>query len=254
MTEWHPLRSYDDGESKSWKQLNELAEARAKASEAAEMPSLEHASMQDFDHVYEPSDDTYLLIDAIKSDLFGRRGEFHAGGNGLFILDIGTGSGVPITFLSTLLGDACASAMATDINRAALEFARKTATENGVNHLELLQADLAGPLLPQFQHSVDIIIFNPPYVPTPDAEVSGSGIEASWAGGAKGRRVIDRAIPQITKLLARPNGIAYMITVDDNEPEDIAKMLHDKYDLEMIPLLRRRANNEFLTVQKIRCI
>jgi release factor glutamine methyltransferase len=98
---------------------------------------------------------------------------------------------------------------------------------------------------------MDVIIFNPPYVPTPDEEVSGNDIEASWAGGVNGRRVIDRALPQIAQLLSRPRGVCYMITVDDNKPEELASILKSKYGLTMTPLVRRRACNEFLTVQKI---
>ena len=42
---------------------------------------------------------------------------------------------------------------------------------------------------------MDILLFNPPYVPTESDEVCGTGIEASWAGGVDGREVIDRFIP-----------------------------------------------------------
>ena len=42
-----------------------------------------------------------------------------------------------------------------------------------------------------------------------------------------------------------------MITVDDNEPEEISEILKTKYNMNMIPLVRRKACNEYLTVQKI---
>ena len=245
MTEWHPLRSTNDGGSDIWQSLNEIAETRARNCAAARLPSLDHASIKDFSDVYEPSDDTYLLIDGIQADLTENpslQQHYHN------ILEIGCGSGVPIVFLSSLLP--ASFAMATDINPKALNFTKQTALENGVEVLETIQCDLGSALLPRFEERIDILIFNPPYVPTPDDEVSGNGIEASWAGGLKGRRVIDRAIPQITRLLSRPHGVCYMITVDDNIPEEIGA-LFEKDGLKMEPFVRRRACNEYLTVQKI---
>ena len=143
----------------------------------------------------------------------------------------------------------------TDINPRALEVTKQTANANrgdlpGPIHLEAVRCDLVSALLPRLKRSVDALIFNPPYVPTPDDEVGGTSIEASWAGGVNGRRVIDRAIPQIAHTLARPHGVAYMITVDDNIPEELANMFQE-LGLEMTPLVRRRAHNEYLSVQKI---
>ena len=56
-------------------------------------------------------------------------------------------------------------------------------------------------------HSVDILIFNPPYVPTTNEEVvshytdvshgSSNLISAAWAGGIDGRVVIDKFLPLI---------------------------------------------------------
>jgi len=43
-----------------------------------------------------------------------------------------------------------------------------------------------------------------------------------------------------------------MITVDDNYPEQLANdILAQQLGLRMVPLVRRRAQNEYLTVQKI---
>jgi release factor glutamine methyltransferase len=260
MTEWHPLRCQNSNVSATWKELDRYAEERGRLCESAKMPSLEHATLQDYAHVYEPSDDTYLLLDGILADVDTQSMDVVDGKattDAWNILEIGTGSGVPITYLAQQLlqrNYPNVHVMATDINPKALAFAQKTASENKVP-LTTVQCDLATALLPDFAGKMDVVIFNPPYVPTPDDEVAGNGIEVSWAGGERGRRVVDRALPQIAQLLARPHGVCYMITVDDNEPEEIAKILQSKQynNLTMTPLLRRRAHNEYLTVQKITC-
>ena len=359
MTEWHPLRSlegdYGKGSefSRLWKELDKSAEQvgrRIANTSPATMPTLDHSSMADYYNVYEPSDDTYLLIDAIKHELFAEypshsvsdsndgqavdttekeeekinraalncyyrrmriRSENHEeaateqGNDGdkqivqelvesegfsadqstkllarmqqlkrlneiRTVMEIGTGSGVPITYLSKWLlaekpkhddkGNRF-SMIATDLNPLALEFARKTAEENGVmiseeteatiKSIDFVECDLATPLLEDREGSIDVLLFNPPYVPTEDEEVSGNGIEISWAGGTDGRLVVDRALPQIAKLLRKPTGVCYMITVDDNRPTEMATLLRENHGLKMVPLVRRRARNEYLSVQKI---
>lgn len=245
MTDFHPLRHSRDAGSSRWQLLDEEAVKLGKEAPPAKMPSMKHACTKDFHHVYEPSDDTYLLIDGIQYDVEQSRAEYEK--NVHTILEIGCGSGVPIVHSAMLLPKA--KPIATDINPNALEFTRQTALENGVNSLQTVQCDLGSALIPEYSHKMDIVIFNPPYVPTPDEEVAGNGIEASWAGGEKGRKVVDRAIPQIHQLLSS-HGVCYLITVDDNEPENMAATF-DKLGLAMRPLVRRRANNEYLSVQKI---
>jgi hypothetical protein len=34
----------------------------------AELPDLDHLTMAEFRHIYEPSDDTFLLMDALEAD------------------------------------------------------------------------------------------------------------------------------------------------------------------------------------------
>lgn len=43
------------------------------------------------------------------------------------------------------------------------------------------------------------------------------GIEASWAGGKRGREVMDRFFPMVSQLLSK-QGLFYLVTVSDNNP------------------------------------
>ena len=61
-------------------------------------------------------------------------------------------------------------------------------------------------------------VFNPPYVPTPDDEGAAGGIAAAWAGGDRGRRVIDRVLPLVPHLLST-EGQMFMVTVAENDPQ-----------------------------------
>lgn len=67
--------------------------------------------------------------------------------------------------------------------------------------MDPLVASLAHPLTSRLGHAVDILVFNPPYVPTYDEEVDaaqrGAGISGSWAGGADGMQVTDALLRQI---------------------------------------------------------
>eukprot|EP00878_Enallax_costatus_P028508 GHUV01030796.1.p1 GENE.GHUV01030796.1~~GHUV01030796.1.p1 ORF type:complete len:178 (+),score=75.43 GHUV01030796.1:305-838(+) len=76
--------------------------------------------------------------------------------------------------------------IATDINPAALTAAAQTLDYHGVHDVELVQADLVAGLMPRLAGTVDLLLFNPPYVPTPDEEVLCDGIARAWAGGHLG--------------------------------------------------------------------
>ena len=73
-------------------------------------------------------------------------------------------------------------------------------------------------LLPRLRGAIDFLVFNPPYVPTPDEEVERGGIAAAWAGGYRGRMVIDRVMPLVPELLSM-SGEMVMVTVPDNDPQ-----------------------------------
>ena len=206
----------------------------------AALPELGHFTSADFEHVYEPSDDTYLLIDALASEkqvILQRQ-------PGLCV-EIGSGSGAVITHLATLLPGA--HFIASDINQKALKATAATSTANGCS-IAPVQADLLKAFRPG---SVDILVFNPPYVPTSDEELAEAertaDVSAAWAGGERGRRVVDRLFPVLRDMLA-PRGLFYLLGVAENDPEGIAALLESQYGFTSRLVAERRAQNERLFV------
>merc|ERR1712056_138759 len=72
--------------------------------------------------------------------------------------------------------------------------------EHGALQVAIIQASFDSGL--RLEGKVDIGICNPPYVPTETEEMQGCGIQISWAGGERGREMIDRLLPWIGKQLS----------------------------------------------------
>ncbi|KAF5838515.1 hypothetical protein DUNSADRAFT_2713 [Dunaliella salina] len=107
-----------------------------------------------------------------------------------------------------------------------------------VGHVvEVIQSDLTRNLHSNLVGHVDLLVFNPPYVPTPDSEVHLQGVASAWAGGHKGRRIIDRLLPQLHGLLS-PRGVVYLVTVSENDPAGCV-------------LMSRQADEEFLSIVRL---
>lgn len=83
----------------------------------------------------------------------------------LKILDIGTGCGNIAVCLAKFLPNV--RIVATDISVSALDIARENAKRNRVeDRIEFIQVDIFTYLLPTTYYLLDIIISNPPYIPT----------------------------------------------------------------------------------------
>jgi release factor glutamine methyltransferase len=136
--------------------------------------------------VYEPAEDTFLLMDSIEC--------------GQDVLEIGTGTGI-ISIYCAIKGSRCT---ATDINDKALECARSNAGLNGVK-VEFTHSDL----FQNIRGKYDTIIFNPPYLPTDD------NIEESeqWDGGPDGFRIIRPFLNRSPQFLKK-NGELYLVLSD----------------------------------------
>ncbi|KAJ6662478.1 hypothetical protein lerEdw1_011892 [Lerista edwardsae] len=165
-----------------------------------------------FSEVYEPAEDTFLLLDALEKDAAELR-----------------------------------SAGCTDINPMASLCTVETAVRNNVD-IQPIVTDLVTGLLPRLHSHVDLLLFNPPYVVTPSAEIHSHGIEAAWAGGKNGREVLDRLIPLVSDLLSA-KGLFYLVTIKENNPDEIIEILQ-QCGLRGNKTLSRQAGEESLSVLK----
>ncbi|ONI11701.1 hypothetical protein PRUPE_4G121300 [Prunus persica] len=170
--------------------------------------------------VYEPCDDSFALVDALLAD---RKNLLEH--QPTLCLELGCGSGYVITSLALIVGQE-AHYIATDINPHAVRVARETLEAHGV-HAELITTNIASGLEKRLAGLVDVIVVNPPYVPTPEDEVGHEGIASAWAGGENGRSVIDKILPVADNLLSE-KGWLYMVTLTENNPSEICLQMKEK--------------------------
>ncbi|XP_024384700.1 uncharacterized protein [Physcomitrium patens] len=193
--------------------------------------------------VYEPCDDSFALVDALladKANLVERRPKL--------CLEVGCGSGYVITSLALILADEChAQFFATDISQTAAQVTRETLSAHGLQ-ADVVVTDLVHGLEKRLAGSVDVLLFNPPYVPTPEHEVGAAGITATWAGGDRGRVVIDRMLTMVDSLLSS-KGWFYMVTLTANNPSEICQIMKKKGFASRI-VIQRYTEEENLHVLK----
>ncbi|GAA5817642.1 hypothetical protein MFLAVUS_011193 [Mucor flavus] len=208
-------------------------------------PDLSHIKKQDYDRVYEPAEDTFLLLDALEEDE-----KLIQSLKPRICLEIGSGSGCVTTLLAKIVGDSNALFLTTDINSFACETTRQTGLQNKVTRIEPINTSLVDGILPRLKNRIDILCFNPPYAVTPHEEVGSFGIEASWAGGIDGREVIDELLPYIKDILS-PQGLFYLLLIEENKPKEIVEIMKNQYGMNAMIIMQRRAGREKQFIVKI---
>lgn len=196
--------------------------------------------------VYEPCDDSFALVDALLADRTNLLEHKPA-----LCLEVGCGSGYVITSLALILKNEHDTLgthyIATDTNPHAVNVTRETLEAHGV-HAELISTNIASGLEKRLAGLVDVIVVNPPYVPTPDDEVGCPGIASAWAGGMNGRIVIDRILEVADSLLSE-KGWLYMVTLTANNPTQICIYMREKGYASRI-IVQRSTEEESLLVIK----
>lgn len=222
-------------------------------------PSTSHV---DLDRVYEPAEDSFLLLDSISSNsesaFLAHRFDQDIVKSAPVVLEVGTGSGVVLAFITAhtqkILGRTDVLTLGVDINPCACAATQQTvlqacqdtsdpASDAHSTHgvfMGCLNADLASCLR---GGAIDIVIFNPPYVPTAELprfpSHDGSTFDAesrsfdddsqllslSYAGGKDGMEVTDRLLEELPFILNKKRGIAYILLCKQNKPELVKKRI-----------------------------
>jgi release factor glutamine methyltransferase len=126
--------------------------------------------------VLRPPSDCWLLAQTMQTRNLARRAS---------VLDVFTGSGA-LAVAAALQG--AERVTAVDVSRRAVLNARLNARLNGVR-MRSLRGDLFAPVRGQ---RYELILANPPYLPSLDGELPGEGAARAWEGGTDGRLLVNR--------------------------------------------------------------
>jgi release factor glutamine methyltransferase len=112
-----------------------------------------------------------------------------------------------------------------DVNKHALRAANKQRTASSPQ-IELVRGDLVSWARTNPGRLFDVVVFNPPYVPTDQDELLRARVDmdiaAAWAGGHRGRQVIDVALMTVRDILAR-HGVFYLLVEASNDVQDVLR-------------------------------
>ena len=230
-------------------------------------PSTSHI---DPDIIYEPAEDSFLLLDTVSSaaETCFLAQRFHSTSPSPLVLEVGTGSGVVLAFLTAnaqeIFGRTDILTIGTDINPYACRatqqtvlkacqnnsaaFEQKAARSTAAAFMASLNSDLATSIRPKM---VDVLIFNPPYVPTSelpmlsidqsefrgvhhdsDSDDAGGAkskqfaekshlISLSYAGGMDGMQVTNRLLMELPDIIDNVRGVAYILLCKQNKPHEL---------------------------------
>ncbi|XP_055345672.1 methyltransferase N6AMT1-like [Paramacrobiotus metropolitanus] len=207
-------------------------------------PFTEHLKRPEYYSVYDPAEDSFLFLDALQRDWTNIERL-----RPTICLEMGCGSGIVTAFLAQNLAHP-AIMICVDINPAAISATQLTFQKNvasSVTGCECVVASLAECFLPASTGQVDLILFNPPYVVTSSKELADGDLTSkAWAGGVDGREVLDKFLPQASRLLSA-EGVMYCVIIKPNQPESIAEfMLGRGFKTDCIK--ERKCRNEHLII------
>lgn len=174
--------------------------------------------------VFIPRPETEVLVDGVLAAIDGIREPI--------IVDLCTGSGCVASAIAH--EHAGARVWATDTSVLAVETSRRNASRARVaDRVQVLHGDLFDPLPDELLANVDVVVSNPPYIPSADLpdlppEVLGFEPHEALDGGPDGLDVF-RRIADDAKRWLRPGG-ALLVELDTKRVEEAARTLDTWYE------------------------
>jgi release factor glutamine methyltransferase len=184
--------------------------------------------------VYDPAEDSFLLLEALQITPHET------------VLEIGTGCGL----IALVYASKGAHVVCTDINPFAVQVTRHNKEQNRASltgSLEVRQGDLFSVL--DRDERFDVVVFNPPYLPTPKKEKPPSWQDVATNGGRDGLRVTKQFIHHVKHHL-HPAGQAYFIFTTLSDRSTLEQYLNNEgFSYEVCA--RQRLEGERLEVYRI---
>lgn len=185
--------------------------------------------------VYQPAEDSALLARAAVDGV----------SDADRVLEVGTGSG---WVAGEVTRETRADVVASDLNphacRQAREHARELVDESGVG-FEVVTADLVSAFA---DGAFDVVLFNPPYLPTDPDNDWGDWMERALSGGESGRDVIEPFLDTVGRALAPEGRVLLLVssltgyeTVIDYARErgfEAEKAVEESYPFETLTVVR----------------
>lgn len=190
---------------------------------------------EDYTLVYEPAEDSFLFLDLFESlkescYLLNKRFSHKSP----LVLEIGSGSGIISTFLKMHNLIPNSFHLASDINEKCNAKTMETLVHNcasSKSHFDVLRGDLVSAIK---DHSLDLLLFNPPYVPSedvPELPVDTSNdtwLDLALIGGKDGMLITNKLLLELDRVLA-VMGEAYILFCARNNHKEVTQDFAAKY-------------------------
>jgi len=190
-----------------------------------------------FKSVYTPSDDSYLIIDYFKENINNSHFDGLEFNNINNVLDMGTGSGIIAIFFLLIKKNYIKfkpKIFASDISENAIICSKLNEKNNHFeNEIIFYQSDLFNSFPKNLKHTFNIIVFNPPYLPSIGIGKNNNKlpINFNWDGGVKGIEVLERFINQVIEFIDmsdKNSSYIYFISSSRADIMELDNLIQDK--------------------------